>query len=127
VRARVLSFAHARPTRRALASSGRRTIEAIRAIQDDPEDPRGDLGTALRRTTDHRALDRSLEKLSPTPLARRMFPLLAASAATLAAAAAAVPQAHVLLTGYLPWANFTVNPAGAQSAAGVRSAGRCCA
>jgi hypothetical protein len=45
-----------------------------------------------------------------------MFALLAASAATLAAAAAAaaVPQAHVLLTGYLPWANFTVNPAGAQ-------------
>jgi len=69
----------------------------------------------------------SITRKSPTPLARRMFPLLAASAATLAAAAAAVPQAHVLLTGYLPWANFTVNPAGAQSAAGVRSAGRCCA
>ena len=28
------------------------------------------------------------------------------------ASALDLPQAHVLLTGYLPWANFTVNPAG---------------
>lgn len=40
-----------------------------------------------------------------------MATLLVAAALS---SASAVPKAQVLLTGYLPWANFTVNPAGAR-------------
>ena len=41
-----------------------------------------------------------------------MAAVVLATAVLGSASSAKIPKAQVLLTGYLPWANFTVNPAG---------------